>query len=76
MSNIKVTSRPRGYVNTPAGVAIGLRTFIKAHGIQDAMEHFGLGRMALYSLAGEQTVQAQTLLAGVVGLARARDNEP
>lgn len=71
MSNSINSSRPRGYVNTPSNVAIGVRLYLKRHGVQAAMDHFGIRRMALFAVAAEQTVQAQTLFACVDGLRRA-----
>jgi hypothetical protein len=62
--------RPRGHVNTPPGTAAAVRGLVKRVGIVAAMDHFGLGRMAVCSLASEQTVQAQTLAAANDGLAR------
>ncbi len=65
------TTLQRGHVNTPGTTGAGMRAFIKRYGILAASDHFGLGRMAICSLAAELSVQAQTLRAAQDGLARA-----
>lgn len=63
--------RPRGHVNTPAGVAVPMRNFVKRCGITAAIEHFGLSRLAIQTLCAEGIVQAATLFVAEDGLRRA-----
>lgn len=67
--------RPRGFVNTPGAVSTSTATLIKRHGIDWVMDLFGLGRMAVCSVAAGLTVQAQTLRAAEDGLTRANEAE-